>query len=77
MNESDFNDLENLVFELRNRVDRLASREPCDVFGRNFRIGMFLLTLGFVAVAGHWILAIAAYIALKDAVFRRDGHEFE
>jgi hypothetical protein len=55
--------------ELEERVSDLESRP---VFGRDFRIGMFLLGLAFVAVAGHWGIAILGYFALKDIVFRRD-----
>jgi hypothetical protein len=69
--KSDLNDLEVEVDELRRRVEDLASR-PDEMFGRNFRIGMFLLGLAFVAVAGHWIIAAVGYFALKDAIFRND-----
>jgi hypothetical protein len=53
---------------------RLADLEngPAEVFGRNFRIGMFILGLAFVTVAGHWGIAMLGYFALKDVIFRRD-----
>ena len=61
--------------ELSARLDKLSDRQDKyegEVFGRNFRIGMFLLCLAFVCVAGHWIIAGLGYMFLKDVVFRRD-----
>lgn len=51
---------------------RVSDLEERPVFGRDFRIGMFLLCLAFVAVAGHWIIAVVGYFAMKDAIFRND-----
>ena len=67
---SDYNDLEKELFELRDELDMLRIRDRA-VFGRDFRIGMFLLCLAFVCVAGHWIVAAAAWFVMKDAVFAR------
>ena len=73
--KSDFNDLEAEIDDLDAEIDelrtRMDNRPNCkdEMFGRNFRIVMFLFCLAFVAVAGHWFLAAAGYFAMKDVIF--------
>ena len=70
--KSDLSDFEAEADELQRRVDYPVPSRPNEMFGRNFRIGMFLLGLAFVVVAGHWFIAAVAYVVMENAIFRND-----
>jgi hypothetical protein len=61
------------LFTYNELADRVSELENRPTFGRDFRIGMFLLCLAFVAVAGHPIVAVLGYFAMKDVIFRRES----